>query len=69
MHLQTMKKIDWSIFFGHLLIVLIGTKNMEMWLFLILCLLEFLLVSIIMERQFSLVEHFFEMKQQVPFDG
>ena len=31
-----MKKIDWSIFFGHLLIVLIGTKNIEMWLFFIL---------------------------------
>ena len=36
MHLQPMKKIDWNIFFGHLLIVLIGTKNMEMWLFFIL---------------------------------
>ena len=31
-----MKKIDWSIFFGHLLIVLIDTKKMEMWLFFIL---------------------------------
>ena len=27
MHIQPMKKIDWSIFFGHLLIVLIGTKK------------------------------------------
>ena len=31
--------------------------------------LVFLLVSIIMERQFSLVVHFFEMKQQVSFNG
>ena len=36
MHLQPMKKIDWNIFFGHLLIVLIDTKKMEMWLFFIL---------------------------------
>ena len=36
MHLQLMKKIGWSIFFDHLLIVLIGTKNMEMWLIFIL---------------------------------
>ena len=35
MNLHLMKKIGWSIIFGHLLIVLIGTKNMEMWFFLI----------------------------------
>ena len=77
MHLQHMKKIDLSIFFGHLLIVLIGIKNMEMRLFFILlikrmlmiCLLVFLLVSIIMKRQFSLVVHLFKLKQQGPFDG
>ena len=32
-HLQPKKKIDWSIFLGHLLIVLIGTKNMGMLFF------------------------------------
>ena len=70
MHLQLMKKIIWSIFFDHLLIVLIGTKNMEMWLIFILLirwmfiiyLLVFLLASTIMKIQFSLVVHFFKMK-------
>ena len=64
-------------FFGHLLIVLLCTKKMEMWLFstplikqmLMICLLVFLLVSIIMEKQSSLVVHFFEMKQRVSLDG
>ena len=64
-------------FFGHLLIILLCTKNMEMCLFftplirwkLMICLLVFLLVSIIMEKQSSLVVHFFEMKQRVSLDG
>ena len=77
MHIQLIKRVGWSIFFGHLLLVLISTKNMEMWLFFILltkymhmtCLMVFFLVSIIIERQFFLVMHFFEMKQLVHFNG
>ena len=33
-----------------------------------ICLLVFLLVSIIMKNRFSLVVHFFEMKQLMLFD-